>query len=160
MKVNKFLLIDDFVDDISSHLESIFNGGFTDVTDGVNVFKNIQDRGLDIVSESVTEMLNEYDVAYNFVRRSPENQQDPNFIHSDEMMGDLTCLLYLNQDHPKDDGTTIYECEEDIPSVVFKSKLNRMVIFDSKLKHSRNIFDNFGQGDKARLVQVIFLKLK
>jgi hypothetical protein len=45
-------------------------------------------------------------------------------------------------------------------ALVFKSKLNRMVAFDSKVKHSRNIFNNFGSDDKSRLVQVIFLNKK
>jgi hypothetical protein len=35
-----------------------------------------------------------------------------------------------------------------------------MVAFDSDCPHSRNIFENFGEGDEARLVQVIFLEQK
>tara|TARA_R110000868_G_scaffold185117_1_gene426968 strand:- start:935 stop:1417 length:483 start_codon:yes stop_codon:yes gene_type:complete len=160
MRVNEFLIIDDFVDDIVYHIDSIGRGRFTDVTDGVNVFKNIQDRELDIVSDAVTELLyNEYSVAHNFVRRSPEGQADPNFIHSDEMMGDLTCLLYLNEKPPYNDGTTIYNDDETTMAVI-SSKFNRMIIFDSKLKHSRNIFENFGYGEMSRQVQVIFLNKK
>jgi len=37
---------------------------------------------------------------YNFIRQSPFRQEEPNFIHTDEMMGDITCILYLNQFHP------------------------------------------------------------
>jgi hypothetical protein len=111
------------------------------------------------VSESILPLFKDFEVAYNFVRRSPEGQEEPNFIHSDEMMGDITCLLYLNEDPPSEDGTTMYN-DDDSVALVFKSKLNRMVAFDSTVKHSRNIFNNFGSDDKSRLVQVIFLNKK
>tara|TARA_R110000751_G_scaffold131513_1_gene233871 strand:- start:38 stop:520 length:483 start_codon:yes stop_codon:yes gene_type:complete len=160
MKVNSIVLLDEFLDDIDSHLESVSAGAFIDVNDSVNTFKNIQDRGKDMVSQKLCEFLDDkYDVSYNFVRRSPEDQDEPNFIHSDEMMGDLTCLLYLNENPPSNDGTTIYN-EDESPSAVVSSKLNRMMIFKSKLKHSRNIFENFGRGDESRQVQVIFLNNK
>jgi hypothetical protein len=64
----------------------------------------------------------------------------------------------LNEDHPIEDGTTIYD--GDNVMVNFKSKFNRMIIFDSKLSHSRNIINNFGTGESARLVQVLFLNKK
>jgi hypothetical protein len=159
MKINSFLLIDDFLDDVNSHLEDVMSNDFIDVTDGVNTFKNIQDRKSDVVSNSLLTILKDFDVAYNFVRKSPEGQEEPNFIHSDEMMGDITCLLYLNENPPSEDGTTMYD-EDETSKIIFKSKLNRMIIFDSLLKHSRNIFNNFGIEDRSRLVQVIFLNKK
>ena len=159
MKINSFLLIDDFLDDVNSHLEDVMSSDFIDVTDGVSTFKNIQDRNSDVVSNSLLTILKDFDVAYNFVRRSPEGQDEPNFIHSDEMMGDLTCLLYLNEERPGEDGTTMYD-EDETSKIIFKSKLNRMIIFDSLLKHSRNIFNNFGSDERSRLVQVIFLNKK
>ena len=159
MKINSFLLIDDLLDDVSAHIADVLSNEFIDVTDGVSTFKNIQDRKSDIVSESILPLFKDFEVAYNFVRRSPEGQEEPNFIHSDEMMGDITCLLYLNEDPPSEDGTTMYN-DDDSVALVFKSKLNRMVAFDSKVKHSRNIFNNFGSDDKSRLVQVIFLNKK
>jgi hypothetical protein len=75
-------------------------------------------------------------------------------------MGDLTCLLYLSKSHPKEDGTTIYEDDEITKNMEFRSKFNRMIIFDAKLFHSRNILSNFGVNKSARLIQVIFLKKK
>jgi hypothetical protein len=159
MKINSFLLIDDLLDNVDAHIADVMSNDFIDVNDGVNTFKNIQDRNTDVVSESILLLLQDFDVAYNFVRKSPEGQEEPNFIHSDEMMGDITCLLYLNDGAPSEDGTTIYN-DDDSEAVVFKSKLNRLVVFDSKLKHSRNIFNNFGSEDKSRLVQVIFLNKK
>ncbi len=73
------------------------------------------------------------------------------------MMGDVTAILYLSKDHPKEDGTTIYD-QDGERSCVLYSKFNRMVVFDSELAHSRNIFENFGKGDESRLIQVAFLK--
>jgi hypothetical protein len=75
------------------------------------------------------------------------------------MMGDLTCILYLNEESPSEDGTTIYD-EEKKPLIRVYSKFNRMVAFESQLLHSRNIFENFGEEESARLIQVAFLKSK
>jgi hypothetical protein len=72
-------------------------------------------------------------------------------------MGDITCILYLNETHPKEDGTTIYD-DEELPVCKVYAKFNRLVAFESNLLHSRNIFENFGEDDDARLIQVIFLK--
>ena len=38
------------------------------------------------------------------------------------------------------------------------ARFNRMVIFDSDLFHSRSIFENYGEGDEARLIQVMFIR--
>jgi len=40
------------------------------------------------------------------------------------------------------------------------SKFNRMIAFNSDSLHSRNLFENFGEGESARLIQVAFLKYK
>ena len=75
------------------------------------------------------------------------------------MMGDITCLLYLNEQAPEDDGTTIYD-DDKKPLLTMYSKFNRMIAFNADAPHSRNIFDNFGEAESARLVQIIFLKAK
>jgi hypothetical protein len=157
MIVNSFLVIDNFLYDPKAHVRDILDSEFVDIDGGNGVFKNIQPRN-DEVAEKVISNLLDYEVAYNFARLSPEGQEEPNFIHTDENMGDLTCVLYLNEDHPIEDGTTIYD--GDNVMVNFKSKFNRMIIFDSKLSHSRNIINNFGTGESARLVQVLFLNKK
>jgi len=107
----------------------------------------------------LSKLFPDYKVEFNFVRRSPLNQEEPNFIHTDEMMGDITCILYLNEMCPVDDGTTIYDNDNN-PLVVVYSKFNRMIAFNSDLPHSRNLFENFGEGESARLIQVAFLKYK
>jgi hypothetical protein len=154
------ITFDNIIKDPISYVSDIHLYGFEDVADGDNVFKNIQPRDAnDEFAVYCRELFNGYKVALNFVRKSPEGQKEPNFIHTDEMMGDLTCILYLNEDSPNTDGTTIYDNDEK-PIFTMYSKFNRMIAFSSSLPHSRNIFENFGQGDNARLVQVIFLKAK
>jgi hypothetical protein len=151
-----FTIIDDFLDNPNDHLEEILNGEFIDYDSNVGVFKNIQSRHFDLVSDKLLDLFPNTSVGYNFVRMSPEGQQEPNFIHNDSMMGDLTCLLYLSKDHPVEDGTTIYD-SSNLKCIDIRSKFNRMVVFDSNLSHSRNIFSNFGEGKSSRLIQVIFL---
>ena len=157
MTVNTIVIIDDFLEDPNSHLDSIMNSEFMDVDSDVGVFKNIQDRTSDEVSEKLLRLFPNTNIAYNFARMSPEGQEEPNFIHDDSIMGDITCVLYLSKEHPFEDGTTIYEQDRETKSIEFRSKFNRMIVFDSSLPHSRNIFSNFGIGESSRLIQVVFL---
>jgi hypothetical protein len=143
----------EYVSDIHLH-------GFEDVADGEYIFRNIQIRGNnDDFAKLVSELFPDYEIAFNFVRKSPLNQEEPNFIHSDEMMGEITCILYLNELSPSEDGTTMYDNDKNPLAKVY-SKYNRMVAFDSNVLHSRNLFENFGEGQSARLIQVVFLKAK
>lgn len=157
MNINNFMVIDDFLENPHAHVEDIFKNGFTDYNTESGVFKNIQIRN-DEVQELISGVLSDYDVVYNFARMSPHGQIEPNNIHNDEIMGEITCILYLSRDHPSDDGTTIYDCENKMIDV--RSKFNRMFIFNSSLYHSRNIFSNFGVGESSRLIQVLFLNKK
>jgi hypothetical protein len=154
MKINNFMVIDNFLEDPHGHVEDIFKNGFTDYQSESGIFKNIQLRD-DEVQESIHGVLPDYSVVHNFARMSPHGQVEPNNIHNDEVMGEITCVLYLSIDHPSEDGTTIYDCEHKMIDV--RSKFNRMFIFDSSLYHSRNIFSNFGVGESSRLIQVLFL---
>jgi hypothetical protein len=152
-----FRIIDNFLDNPDEHLSSIMSGEFIDFDSNVGVFKNIQDRKFDLVSYKLLNLLPNTSVAYNFARMSPEGQEEPTFVHDDSMMGDFTCILYLSKEYPEEDGTTIYDEDYVTKCVEFRSKFNRMVIFDSNLPHSRNIFSNFGVNESSRLIQVIFL---
>jgi len=154
------ITFDNIIKDPLSYVSDIHVHGFQDVADGEYTFKNIQSRDKnDEFAKYVSELFIGYKVDLNFVRKSPLNQEEPNFVHTDEMMGDITCLLYLNEQAPEDDGTTIYD-EDKKPLLTMYSKFNRMIAFNSDSPHSRNIFDNFGEAQTARLVQVIFLKVK
>ena len=154
------ITFDNIIKDPKAYVSDIHSHGFQDVADGDNTFKNIQPRDSnDEFAKYVTELFFGYKVSFNFIRKAPLNQEEPNFIHTDEMMGDLTCLLYLNEVAPNEDGTTIYD-ESKSPLLTIYSKFNRMIVFNSDAPHSRNIFENFGEDESARLVQVIFLKIK
>ena len=152
------ITFDNVLKDPKDYVADIYKYGFQDVADGDNVFRNIQPRDIyDEFAQYVTNVFGGYKVSVNFVCKSPLNQEEPNFVHTDEMMGDITCILYLNEDAPSEDGTTIYDQEEKPLAVVY-SRFNRMIAFNSDLLHSRNLFENFGEGENARLIQVIFLK--
>ena len=152
------ITFDNIIKDPLSYVSDIHLHGFQDVADGEYTFKNIQPRDKnDEFAKYVSELFLGYKVDLNFVRKSPLNQEEPNFVHTDEMMGDITCLLYLNEQAPEDDGTTIYD-EDKKPLLTMYSKFNRMIAFNADAPHSRNILENFGEGEAARLVQIIFLK--
>jgi hypothetical protein len=158
--MNYFFTEDNILLDPDQYVKEIYSNKFVDVPDGDKTFKNIQPREDDEFSKVVMEYFgSKFDIAYNFVRMSPYGQEEPNYIHSDEMMGDLTVILYLSKVHPENDGTTMYDSDRR-PSCVVYSKYNRMLCFTSKVEHSRNIFENFGEGHFSRLIQVIFLKRK
>jgi hypothetical protein len=152
------ITFDDVIKDPKSYVSDIHTHKFQDLADGDNTFRNIQSRDrYDEFAKYVTNLFDGYSVKLNFIRKSPLNQLEPNFIHTDEMMGDITCLLYLNEVEPEENGTTIYD-KDNNPLVTMYSKFNRMIAFNADAPHSRNILENFGEGESARLVQIIFLK--
>ena len=119
----------------------------------------------------------------NFIRRSPAGQVEPNFIHTDETMGDWTALYYLTADPAPGDGTTFWRWREtgaiqstaapgsaamraehvawrDLaqwePWTQVTARPNRLVLFPAAYYHSRTLVENYGQGDDARLLQIVF----
>ena len=151
------LVLDNVIDDIDEYVNEILTGAFIDVSDGEYVFKGIQPRGNDSLSIVLNNLFSDYTINYNFIRQSPKGQIEPNFIHTDEMMGDKTAILYLNKKEYTNDGTTLYD-NDSSPLLVVNAKYNRLFVFDAVVPHSRNIYENFGEGDDARLVQVVFMK--
>ncbi len=110
-------------------------------------------RDVDEIAESETNATS----VLSFFRRSPAGQAEPNYIHSDEAMGRFTAIYYMNPEPPQGDGTAFWN-DATRPYYLVESKFNRLLLFDSKLRHSRALFDNYGEGDGARLIQVIFLR--
>jgi hypothetical protein len=153
------IIIDNVIKNPETYVESVLQNAFVDIEDGENTFKGIQPRLEDELQKFVLRIFPNYNVVYNFIRQSPNGQKEPNYIHSDEMMGDKTVLLYLNKKHPSNAGTTLYN-DDETKSCVAYMKYNRLVAFDSHHKHSRNLVENFGSGNDSRLVQVMFLKLQ
>jgi len=158
------IIIDNFLDNPNQYVIEALEKDFYDVSYGDITFKGIQKRDIDEFQYKIEGAYPEYEVTFNFIRQSPLNQEEPNYIHTDEMMGDKTVLLYLNKQHPVEDGTTLYKYnkirDDYLPLSTFYSEYNRAVVFDSLIPHSRNIYENFGEGEYSRLVQVIFLKRK
>ena len=98
-----FLVVDDFINNPHSYLSDVLRNEFIDVTIGEQTFKNIMPLpNDDEFCRNLLSMLetDKYEVAYNFIRKSPLNQEEPNFIHTDEMMGAVTAILYLSYEHP------------------------------------------------------------
>lgn len=153
------IVSDDVLQNPNEYVKNILSRDFMDIWQDDSVFHNIQPRPHDDeFAQFVLNIVNPgYEVVYNFVRKSPYLQEEPTFIHTDEIMGDLTAILYLSKDHPKEDGTTLYDFDGN-KSCVFYSKFNRVLIFEAPTPHSRNIFENFGNDDTARLIQVVFLR--
>lgn len=160
MKLTSIHIIDDFLESPDDYVKEVLLGSFTDVMTDVGLFKNIQECKNDVVTNKVKELFKGYNINLNFIRKSPFKQKEPNYIHSDEMMGDLTCLLYLNKEHPNKAGTRFYDNDKKTESIEVRMKYNRMLVFPSFVFHSRNLFENFGQDMDSRLVQVLFISKK
>ena len=81
------LLIDNVIADPKAYVKEILEKEFGEVPDGDKVFKGMQPRDND--DEFARFVLNQFPtfkIAYNFVRQSPLNQEEPNFKHRDDMM--------------------------------------------------------------------------
>jgi hypothetical protein len=129
------------------------------------------------VPERLTRMYPAAQPIISFFRKSPEGQVEPHFIHTDVDMGEWTAILYLNPDPPAGDGTAFWRhratgaiasaiphersIEGRNPALweyrrVVHSRFNRMLLFPATFFHSRAIAANWGEGDAARLIQVVF----
>ena len=117
-------------------------------------------------------------VTLTFFRQSPAGQLEPNDIHNDVDMGDVTAILYLSPDPPAADGTTFWRHRASglqgssdglagaaghdrdawVPWRAVPAAFNRAVVFEAALFHSRAIHANYGAGDDARLIQVLFAR--
>lgn len=107
-----------------------------------------------------------FEPTLSFFRRSEVGQIEPNLVHQDSMMGDWTAILYLNPEPPDDDGTVFWDAPFDFKGNTcqqerfrVRAQFNRAIIFNANWWHSRAIFENYGHGDSARLIQVAFGKV-
>jgi hypothetical protein len=164
-------VLDNFLQDPEAHLEDINSNVFQDFQDGERVFKNIQLRSGDEVESKLLSIIQEFDCSYNFVRKSPKSQEEPNWIHHDKMIGDMIAILYLNKEHPDVAGTSIFKhqgsfigkedqpiVEDATPTINIAMQFNRMVVLPAHVYHGRNMVNNFGKDSNSRMVQILFLK--
>lgn len=151
-------VLDDVLPDPHAYRIEALAQPFKDVTLGPDTFRGIAacPRG-DLAA--VAETACGASPVLSFFRKSPEGQREPNYVHSDEMMGRFTAIYYMNPEPADGDGTIFWERDGDDwrPIRLVEAKFNRLLIFDAILPHSRALIDNYGQGDGSRLIQVVFL---
>lgn len=120
------------------------------------VFRNMAELPDTPFSNFALEFFPNYVLSGHFARKSPYGQEEPNYIHTDEMHGDITGILYLSPSN-NGCGTVLYN-DDETPAVTIHMNYGRAFFFSSVIKHSRLLYDNFGEGDDARLIEVVFLK--
>lgn len=161
-------IYDDVLPNARAYRATVLALPFGDVTLGPDTF-----HGIALADDTVPAYLRSLGLTptLSFVRQSPEGQVEPNYIHTDAMMGEWTALYYLTLDPPHGDGTKFWDgpdvtaemsaSVDDLDCTLratVEARFNRLVVFPSHWLHSRALKNNYGQGDTARLVQVTFGK--
>jgi hypothetical protein len=165
---------DDVLPDPAGYRAQALAQPFGDVTLGPDVFRGMAVCPDPTVPDRLRTLLPGADATLSFFRRSPAGQVEPNFLHSDAGMGDWTAILYLNPTPPDGDGTTFWEhrptgavtgdlgmapAARDAawqPWQHVAAHWNRLLLFQADCFHSRALYENYGEGDAARLIQVVF----
>lgn len=143
---------------------------------GPVTFHGIAHCGHPALPEWFNAQFRQWKSGLTFFRRSPADQVEPNDIHNDVDMGVATALLYLNPAPAAGDGTVFWRhlatgadtCTAPVSGAIghdrgawqelerVEARFNRCVVFDAARYHSRAIVENYGAGDDARLIQVLF----
>lgn len=152
-------VLDDVLPEPLVYLSAARKLAFRNLTFGPDTFRGIAHAHRRDVAEIAEAEIGARAVL-SFFRRSPLGQAEPNYVHSDETMGRFTGIYYMTPEPPMGDGTAFWERDGDGWKMkqLVPAKFNRLAIFDAHLPHSRALFDNYGEGDRARLIQVIFLR--
>lgn len=172
-------VVDDVLTDPHAYRAAALRKAFGDVTLGDQTFRGIAEApGAELIAALAT-IAPDFTPTVSFLRRSPLGQIEPNYIHTDSMMGDMTAIFYLTPQPPPFDGTifwrhrptgtttapwtealaadardlSLWELNRHVGAL-----FNRLLLFSADLFHSRAIPENYGQGDdsSARLIQVVF----
>lgn len=173
-------IIEDVLPDPVGYRERMLRSSFETMNFGeAGVFHGIarSDELGTVLPALITQRLPQLISKLTFLRKSPYGQVEPNFIHTDSGMGDWTGILYLNEKPAAGDGTDFWRHWDtgfvepnggDEKTADWKdsakwnrwhhveAKFNRLLLFKAPLFHSRAIFENYGSGDDARLIQVVF----
>jgi hypothetical protein len=175
-----FYVLDDVLPDPVAYRRQVLDLPFGDVTIGDDTFRGIAAPPSPLLAVACARAIPEpVDVVLSFLRRSPHGQPEPTYLHSDAAMGDWTGIYYLTPAPPDGDGTVFWErvatghrygpweaeteqAAQDLsrwhPWHTVAARFNRLLIFRSDLYHSRAIVENYGIGDDARLIQVVFAR--
>lgn len=153
-------VLDDVLPDPMAYRMEALAQEFGDVTFGTDTFRGISACRRPDVTAAAAEAIPDAEPVLTFFRKSPQGQHEPNYVHSDEMMGRWTGIYYMNPDPPEGDGTSFWEPAGNgwVEVRRVPARFNRLLLFSAELKHSRSIYDNYGDGDGARLIQVVFLR--
>lgn len=175
-------VVDGVLADPMAYREAALRGTFEDVPDAGIVFHGIsRDTPSDEMCAFISRGFPGLLPMLTFLRQSPLGQSEPHVVHSDLSMGLWSAILYLTPNPAPGDGTAFWQRRSDgargtvaatsgdyvadgetwaeqanwhawyvVPAV-----FNRMVMFPSRLYHSR-ARENYGVGDDARLIQVAF----
>jgi hypothetical protein len=176
-------MFDDVLPDPAGYRHSALGRPFQslEVSPGV-IFNGIAMAPDQAIPEWIAHKFPKLTPTLTFLRLSPGGQHEPNYIHTDRDMGDWTAILYLNPEPARGDGTTFWrhlptDSLESVtndtqalvdeharfrdpsqwePIVHVGARFNRLVLFPAGRFHSRALFDNYGTGADARLIQVVF----
>lgn len=166
-------VFDDVLVDPHAYRAHALAQSFGDVQAGPDTFKGIAQASDATLETILTALVPAAEPTLSFFRRSPFGQREPNYVHSDADMGDWTAILYLHPEPPAGDGTTfwrhvangeVYGPQDGLSRdtsdwrkwLHIDAWFGRMLLFRSDLFHSRGLIDNYGRGDDARLIQVMF----
>lgn len=175
-------VIDDVLPDIEAYRAAVLQGPFQTMVEGVAAFHGIGPAPDDSLPQWVEAHFPGVARTLTFTRQSPAGQLEPHYVHSDRSMGDWTAILYLTENAPPGDGTTFWYDRETganasetttiedyaaegtawadqarwVPWYRVPAQLNRLVMFPAPYYHSRSLVENYGTGDTARLIQVVF----
>lgn len=153
-------MIDDVLPDPHDYRKRALAQPFRDVTIGPDIFRGIAPCE-DIAVTSAAARFVGAEPVLTFFRKSPHGQIEPNYVHSDSEMGAFTGIYYMNPEPPPGDGTTFWEWDDSEgwrQTMRVKAQFNRLLLFSTDQHHSRSIYNNYGEGDGARLIQVVFLR--
>lgn len=175
-------VVDDVLADPIAYRQACLTGRFEDVPDGGVVWHGISRTvPTDELRTVIERGFPGLRVDLLFCRQSPAGQIEPHVVHSDLSMGAWSAILYLTPQPATGDGTAFWQRRSDgaretpagtiddyvadgaswadlsawTPWYVVPARFNRLVVFPSRLYHSR-ARENYGAGEHARLIQVAF----
>jgi hypothetical protein len=175
-------IADGVIPDLPTYRDAVLALPFQTVMVGPLPFHGIAPCEDPTLADWITARYPDAQPRMTFFRQSPAGQVEPNFLHTDRDMGDWSGILYLTAHPLIGDGTAFWRDRitgatastattaadlfaegvtwrdpdrwEEWARV--KAQPNRLVLFPAPLFHSRAIFENYGTGDEARLIQLVF----
>jgi len=160
--------------DAAAHRAVALSMTYGDGVAGAAVFHGIAACPDEQVAEVLRSHFPGVEPTSSLFRRSPFGQVEPHLIHCNSDVGEWTAIVYLNPMPPPEDGTLFWrhlptgrtrgpwdpEAARDLSQwrewIRVGAMFGRIVAFPADLYHSRGMPMNFGIGDDARLVHVLF----